>query len=682
MFFNPILGYGSRGEIGLLENRASRRVARVVGATIVLVLLGAVLDRGLIGSGEQSSQRTLEAMALASGGRERDAVAVGREIPGATYVLDTGCSSYAAVRLGAVAQPAAIYVAALPLFTEPRVSPTLDGSWRSHSWRVYLDDESRRDGEVPILVYCRPSSGNTYEYIQMRFDVGSLEPWADSFISPSRSLARDVLVDFGVFAFLLLLGGALTPRLLGWTKPAVALLVGVALWGVLGLLLLPVWQMAVASIGLALLSRLLPSRRTVGWWQEDAVPAGIFFLFLLFVVNQSRTSGGRLLHTDSMNFLFGGWAFAANSIDASFLNAKRGVVQQALHGPAFLAGVEGLQSLYLVAFYVGLWLLVAATADLVVPRRAKALMVALALALLLLLSPFMVRAAALVNSHVLVGALLLALVVLWAGQTEAALERPAIIAMSLLSSAVILLRPEGVLVVGLLLLGTLWRKGPRVPLPIVWRAAGSTSIAWGLLLASGRSGGARLQETLPIVLGLFLVLGPTVLNRFPARLRDRLPGLTLGGMWIVVGVLLALRGERVRFFGAAQQNVLAARGEWGSLGVTLLILTIGAVAVLTARGLDDRWGPGVALVVGFAPPMMFAKMADNVSTFDLNRLLSGGGRVGYFDSVNRMWIHIVFVALLLVVVALARVMRSMSDDGPLSGQRASEGVSAGTEGRE
>jgi hypothetical protein len=646
-----------------MTNRWWAGTRRVATALLVLAALGGMLDRGQIDSSALGGRPGLTEFSAASGGRFRDPVALGREWPGADIVMDAGCTPQTLLRYRALAEPRSIAVAELPALPAVDRSPTRAGEWRNHRWVIHTDTDPTTRADDLLLVWCQ---GGSFTLVQSRLvegldDVvlqsGEEDQWVTWLSSPPRRTVTDITADVVVLVGLMLLGGVLLPAGRGPVRPALALLVGMGLWGVLGLLLLSTAVTMLLAIAAALAIRRATQavgtdRVAFGWSRGDLPWAAAFVLLIILVVARVRTDGWHLLHTDSMAFLLGGWAFASGSMDPTILIPKRGLVLQALHGPGFLLRVEGLQSLAAVTHVTGAWLLLMTLASRL-RRLPGARVSVIAAATLLLVSPFLVRSSALINSHLLVGALLLAVVLLW----ESAVERQddgdlrrTVVSASVLGGAVVLLRPEGILVVALLLLGTLWSGARWRAWTPVWRLVGGASILWGGLLALGaaRSGlSVGLDRSSAVLLGALVMLAPELLRRLPEAALRRLPPVVLGVLWTLALTVVAVRDGRVRFFTAARENVLVGRGGWGVLWVTVLMLVL--VGLARALGTDRArtLGPAMTLVIGFAPLTMFVKMLDNVRTFDLARMLSGGGRVGYFDSVNRMWIHVLLVALYL-----------------------------------
>ena len=468
------------------------------------------------------------------------------------------------------------------------------------------------------------------------------------------SLVRAVTVETAIMLLLLLAGGLLLPRDLA--RPAVrmplALIVGIALLGTSGLARLPgLWGLVAAVtvgavVGVAARLRGVP----IGWARGDGrwLVAGI--VGLAGIVTWARWFTFVFITADSHNYLAGGAALADGLTGFSSVTVKRGVAQQALHAPAFALGAEGLQSVGAVVLAATVVLL----AGLLHRSAGRAGPIsAVLIGLTAVASPQLRVFAAYVNAHMLVAAFLLALAVLLAadrtGQERAVL--PAIVA---LSGAVVLSRAEGPLLVGLMLLGTLAVPSDRLRFSGAWRALGVLVLTWFALLQSGQPGLSPAFALLAAT-GTLALLAPDVLGRLRPAWQQRVPliaGVILWGITAALLVAGALGLTRNVFIEVAVENLGRGDGRWGTVGIGLLLLAV----VVIALGGDDDPGlaPGRWLLIGFVPVTMLAKLGDHgqVAGASWTDLFSGGGRLGWDDSVNRMWMHAVLVVLLLAVLHL------------------------------
>jgi hypothetical protein len=103
-----------------------------------------------------------------------------------------------------------------------------------------------------------------------------------------------------------------------------------------------------------------------------------------------------------------------------------------------------------------------------------------------------------------------------------------------------------------------------------------------------------------------------------------------------------------------------------------LVLLLAIVATMLPSE-DVRPSPARWLLAGFLPVVILAKLGDGLQAADagVDVLLRGGGRIGWGDSVNRMWVHTVPVALALLVLRFEgpsrRAPRLGQADGAVGG---------------
>lgn len=497
-----------------------------------------------------------------------------------------------------------------------------------------------------------------------------------------RTVARDSAVDTGVLLLVTFLGGLLLPRhrALRAVRIPLALFVGIALQIASGLAMLPGVGTLVVS-GLAAGTFAVLSRRSgapTGWRSADLTGGALFSAGVAVTAASVRSGGLMVVSADSFMYLVGARALAAGDLLLSDLDAKRMLALQTLHAPGFALGVEGLQSLGPVMLLASVLLLVLiptvratdATPDLVPLGIAAA--VALGGAGFAAASSWLRFSAVYVNSHLLVAALVLVLLLLWAvARTHRMPDRVLVVPFGVTVAALVLSRTESLLVVGLLLVGTL-AAGPIEPperpgtAGVAWRAAwwvfGATLLAWnGLLIAAALDSGQRMS--LPVAAGLLAgavaLVVPWLLGRSPT-LRASLPSGLLALLWtITIAVLVSeVRGAaRFTFFTAMRDNLGLGLGGWGLTAPLLIVL--GVAGVLRARHVVAL-APARMFVLGFIPITLLAKLADGSQGLDVADgsdlfavLLSGGGRLFWGDSSNRMWTHVALAVLLLAIWPLA-----------------------------
>jgi len=485
----------------------------------------------------------------------------------------------------------------------------------------------------------------------------------------SASLLAPILVDCGVLAGLLLLGGHLLPRRLqlGPVRPAMALMIGTSIHTTSGLLLLPLTSAIpvplVGSITAALLltavlrSVLRRQGHETGWRRSDAVPLGVAATLLLAAAATTRTLHLVVLSNDSREYLHGARSLAAGTLTLGDLESKRMFALQSLHALGYGFGVDAILSLGPVL------MVVAAAMIILLPRTLGATgswhpqSASILLAALVATSSWLWFNAIYLNTHLLVAVLLLALVVLSLLGGDRGEVRSAIVPIALIVASVALARAEAALLLTPLLIGTLTDSSRWRDWWPVWWTLGATTIVWnGLLMVGGRAAaGLPLVATVGLIAGSALLAGPVALSRIPDRLRVRLPVVMGALLWASVLVLsLTPVGERVVFNEMVRINLGQGEGSWYLMAPIVLLLAAFAVA-----GTSDRpsTAPARWFLIGFIPTTMWAKLADGSDSLAvdasgslLDVLLVGGGRPKWGDSVNRMWTHGALVALALVIV--------------------------------
>lgn len=553
----------------------------------------------------------------------------------------------------------------VPLTGWPGTPPTATGSpihgepWWSGTWSLHLDDDL---GPPEVLLVRRVPGG--IEVADARLVVGGSDvarPAPDASrptLGVTPSLSRAALVDTLVLGVLLLAGGLLLPHgaVTGAARVALALVVGVALQATVGMLLVPgIWSLVITVATAAVAARAAAGRGPSGWSRADVGPLLTGLAALAAMTTWVRGIGLLRTSPDTFDYLAGARMLADGRFGPAVLELKRGVGQQSLHATGFALGAEGIQSLGPAVLLAGVVLI----ALLPSASRSRAASAASGLAALVLLaSPAVPRMGAFLNSHVLVAVTLLALIaLLGVGPVQRRSEGPATVtALVALVAALVVLRPEGTLLVGLVLLGMLRRRDPVDS--AAWWALGGATVAWNLLLVVG--GLMRPSGPPPLALGMAAVgvavlLAPWILVRLSPRLLRTVPVIVGSVLWAgaLAALILGTTGVTdVRFLRALLTNLGEGVGEWGLLAPSLMIL--GLWAVLKGEAPED--GAGVLgarwLLIGSIPVLLFAKLGDGLERggLDLTALLSGGGRVGWGDSVNRSWMHLVLVTLALVVV--------------------------------
>lgn len=360
-------------------------------------------------------------------------------------------------------------------------------------------------------------------------------------------------------------------------------------------------------------------------------------------------------HVDSLEYL-GAGALVADDRYADYASVdtldKRLLGVTALHLPARLAGEFALESVTpLVALaiigLVGWALYTRASRDL--GAKTGWFFAGLSAIALVTMNRFLFNAVYL-NGHLLTAlALLMVAVAGWLALNRDPESRPALVAAAFALVAIVVTRPEGALLGALALV-------PVIASPIVeasirralLRTLGASVIAWyGFVTIDKASRDIPLGTS-----GLMALTGVAALTAsfvvgwrwLDARSRA-IPYVAELGIWLVL-LVFTLRApsilrESVR---ALWFNVMGPVGSWGvSFGIVVLLVVVAA-----ASRPGESFGP-LRLAVTTFLPVMFVLAFARGSAY----------RVGMADSLNRMIIEVVPLAVLfgLAVAARARAER-------------------------
>ncbi len=546
--------------------------------------------------------------------------------------------------------------------------PTATGSFLGQRWQLVVGPDVSTD---TVLVVWE-ASGVHWIVNERLLDVehpslGGALPGRALSGESMRPVVSPAAADAVLLAILLLAGGLLLPSSGFPTliRLVLALIVGVALQATVGMLLLP----GVLSVGVTLavavtLGGLLNrAERPIGWKRSDVpclVAAGAV---LTLVAVTARAARLVWVSPDSVNYLAQARMLADGALSPALLEVKRGIGQQALHAPGFALGAEGFHSLG-PAILVAAVLLVASLPSLFHGGQRRAMWtLSLLLAGALVTAPAIPIMATYVNSHLLVAILLLVLAVLLGLGVQGGWP----LAATPVVTALVVLRPEGAILAGIMLLGSDVASGRTSHR--IWYALGASTLVWNLLLTYGAVQ-RGIAPSAPIIamgaLGAMTLLVPSVLSLLAEPWRRRIPSVLAGALWLVALGVIAIGGDRVGYVRAVVANLGQGLGRWGSFGIAMILV---AMIVLAAKRAEDS-GPGPLaarlVLVSFVPLTILTKLADGLELpgSGAATLLSGGGRVGWGDSVNRMWLHAMLLVLLLLFVHIAE--RSVEISGKSS----------------
>jgi hypothetical protein len=485
----------------------------------------------------------------------------------------------------------------------------------------------------------------------------------------------------------LLAGGCATLRaggLRGWAVLPLGFLAGICLFLAVGLV-----QVITPLPTTPVLTLAVTAGAPVGWWltrlrrgADVAVPVGPALLVvasLAAAVALLRAANLVKWHTDSLRYLMAGKLLADGTYPTAMSThdlIKRLIGVPLLHAPAHLGGEYYLPSVTA--------LLAAATVAALVwffREGMHGVLAAPHLATLTLLGVLLlvtgnrfVFSAFYVNGHLLTGALVMCVAGcgwLLAGTGRYGADGAdggarALRWLQLLAvPALVVTRPEGPVFAGLALLPTLLSatiatRHRRAALAVL----GAAVVGWnGFMVWLHNERGAEMPPSVGgmVLAGLLLFALIPILTTRPAtaalRHRTRMLWLAEAGLWLALAAFTVRRPDILRdSVDATIQNVVRGSGKWGLSLVALAVLVLGAVLLARSPALTYlRFPVTTFLPVGF----LLAYLREE-----------GAYRVGYGDSLSRMFMQVVPVAVLYVLAAAAVHTARGSAPGSLTAGRA------------
>lgn len=387
--------------------------------------------------------------------------------------------------------------------------------------------------------------------------------------------------------------------------------------------------------------------------------AALALLIVTGLIYVFREAGFVSWHADSIRYLMNGALIASDNSGELSLDqlAKRMLGVPLIHSPANLAGEFYLRS--------AAPLLAISTTALIVwfclqglpPRigRVRIVVLATVSALLLVSNNRFVWNAFLLNGHLLFAVLVLIIGGCgWLLATKSCNRdrmpeihpRTLVALQAIALPALIFTRPEGALVAALAILPTTLHRSvaPKYKMLLVF-VYGASVTAWNLFLflAYLDQGGEQLPLPLsvigPLALGLATIaVTPSLSLRLFEEHHSHFLALAEAMLWTAL-VIAALRepARLLESFDATVQNVLVGAGSWGN-SLIILAALVGGLAIL-ARATE--------LVFLRFPVTAFIPLA-----FLLAYFREESYRVGNGDSLNRMWVHILPLAILFVIAAV------------------------------
>lgn len=454
----------------------------------------------------------------------------------------------------------------------------------------------------------------------------------------------------------MLVGGSALVRIggmRGWGVPVLGAVTGISLYIVVGLVLLvlPVPTHPALTIALtggtplAVWFWMLLRRRDVvvhRWW---ALLVGLGAIGAVVMFRSLRLTNWTY---DSIQYLLNGALLANDHFDeaSTGLVPKRLIGVPLLHaagdinGELYLPSMSPLIAGLILALIAWLgWTAVSRHCT----RWIAAVIVVGGLLLVVSLNRFIFHAFY-VNGHLLFGLLLLGLVGCgWLVAVEDRDDKPALLlVVGLAAVALVVVRAEGCIVVGLAILPIILDHTTSVRFKALLLASvGSCVVAWQWFVAI-----AYLDDGLSVpisVLGLVFV-GVAMLLAIPvlrwqmlSRHRRVLLWAVELTLWLALAIAFARKPDiLIDSFSATVQNTIFGTGSWGlSL---LILLTMTTVALWIQVPESTRLRFSLTTFVPFA--------------FLLAYLREAAYRVGEGDSLNRMWIQLVPLAVLYIIIAI------------------------------
>ena len=439
----------------------------------------------------------------------------------------------------------------------------------------------------------------------------------------------------------------------GWTLPAVGLVAGTSL-----LISIATLQAVMALPTAPVLTLTLTLAAPTGWWywqrrqgHDVAVrpaSAAIVVATIAVVVWALRAGNFANFHYDSYRYLQGAGLLAGNDLGFQPLQQfeTRLLSTAAVHAPAYLGGefymrsITPLLGVATVALFV--WLCSAGLSATL--ARTDVVAITIASTALLVTNNRFVFHSFYINGHLVVALLLLVIAgCSWLRVRGAAIPAHTLLVLQALAiPALIVTRPEGSLLAGLAVIPLVvsdtvpWRQ--RAMLVAV---TGGAIFVWhGFLVLEYAQRGSDAPGSIVIMtaLGAVTVAAIPVLGQ--PRIHVRLghaPWLVEVGLWLALAVLAA-HNPRVLYDSgvAAARNAALGATSWGASLVVLGLLTAGALVLTNAPHRVHLRFP----LTTFIPLSAI-----------LAYLRGGAYRVHEADSLNRMLLHVVPLAVLFVASA-------------------------------
>jgi hypothetical protein len=337
-----------------------------------------------------------------------------------------------------------------------------------------------------------------------------------------------------------------------------------------------------------------------------------------------------------------------NGGDMGVLNGRTSIKRGFSYPQLLALGPEGEYLSAITPFIFGslaigaIWLLIETTRS--IPARTVVI-AGIPLLLAIITATVPLRAVFYINGHTLtaLGMLLAAgVVVLAIRDSELTRERLWVIAVGVFVTSTT--RPEGIAMVALIVLPLLAQKWiSRTQQRIIISSATAGLSIW----LSVYNSYIINETTLPwfVFSAIFIALGILPTLKIFDFLRHRLVPLAFASMILVISASQFVFADQLAKGNASQfENLILGEGLWGYLAIGLVIAVIAIGLKGTSQSYRQLLTISLLLVLG----TFIAKMIDG-GQFGNPTL----GRIGWSDSLNRMWIHSFAILVITVWVGLS-----------------------------
>lgn len=470
-----------------------------------------------------------------------------------------------------------------------------------------------------------------------------------------------------IAVLLVLIGGGffvLKAGINDWGVPALAYIAGTCL-----LINIAFIQIISGLPSTPILTLVLTMAVPLCWWLSKGWRSSLPFrpaqiavtLFVtisfVYVFQKSNLIGWSV---DTLNYLLIGALIASDNFDAVTANLlqQRLLAFPILHAPANVAGEFYLPSVGPLFAIAGIGLFIWLSLKGLAPRRKFGPVVCTALGVLLLITNGrMVWSAFALFPHLLCAVLILLiagagwLIAVTSSTSENDGIHPAglIALQSIAIPALVIARPEGGLMVAMAILPTLLCGGVALKYRVFLLCVfGASLAAWNLLLVAFLTANAELPFSIlgPLAAAVIILAATSMLGLRAVRERSTVleehGSLILiaaeAALWTILAAAAIWKPEiLLKSISATEHNLLYGAGGWGYSLITLALLVV--ICSVAARGSE--------LIFLRFPVTSFIP-----SGFLLAYLRDGPYRIGVGDSLNRIWIHIVPLAVLFVIAAM------------------------------